>query len=360
MKVAIDISQVIYGTGVSTYIKNLVANLQTVDAKNDYVLFGGSLRRKGELDKFISRFEGNKLKGFVYPIPPTLANLLWNKLHIIPIENFIGNVDVFHSSDWAQPPSRAFKVTTLHDLVPIKFPNLSLPKIVSVHQARFKWILKEVDRVIVPLKSTADDAVKFGLDPRKIRIIPEAPDVIFKPTKRIEIERLKRKYRISGNYLLAIGVNPRKNTQVIIDAFEKVKTKIDLKLVIVGNPYIKTKLIRGVIYTGHVEDEEMPVFYSGAECLVYPSLYEGFGLPILEAFACETPVITSNIGSMAEIAGNAAILVDPYDIDSVAGGIFKAFKNKKMLKKKGRTAVGKFSWEKTAKETLGVYEEIGI
>ncbi|KKQ96568.1 MAG: hypothetical protein UT23_C0029G0007, partial [Candidatus Woesebacteria bacterium GW2011_GWA1_39_12] len=107
MKIAIDISQSIYGTGVSWYTRSLVENLLTLDDQNEYLLFGGSLRRLGELRKFA--------KGKYYPIPPSLADFIWNRLHVLPIENLIGEVDVFHSSDWTQPPSKAFKVTTVHD-----------------------------------------------------------------------------------------------------------------------------------------------------------------------------------------------------------------------------------------------------
>ena len=218
MKIAIDISSVIYGTGVSVYTKNLVKNILKIDHNNDYILFGGSLRRNLELKSFLSTFKGKSMQGKVFLLPPTLADIIWNKLHIINIEKLIGKVDVFHSSDWSQPPSKAFNVTTVHDLVPLKFPKLSDPKIVLTHQARMNWVIKEVKRVIVPSIATATDVEELGIESKKIRVIPESVDPRIKPTNLNEIKNLKRKYRISGKYLLAVGANPRKNTENIISA----------------------------------------------------------------------------------------------------------------------------------------------
>jgi glycosyltransferase involved in cell wall biosynthesis len=356
MRIGIDISQVIYGTGVSSYTKNLVRALLAQDKENEYVLFGGSLRRKKELEAFVSDLKGN-VENKIYPIPPTLADFLWNRLHILKIERLLGQLDVFHSSDWSQPPTKAFKVTTVHDLVPLRFPRLSHSRIVSAHKARLERIKKEVDVVIVPSLASKEDLMSIGVAEEKIRVIPEAPSPIFKSAKKSEIENLKRKHRIKKGYLLAVGIGPRKSTERIIEAYEKVRAGLNLKLVIIGHPYKKIEQKRGVIFTGHIEEEQMPVYYSGAEALVYPSIYEGFGLPILEAFACKTPVITSNVSSLPEVAGDAAELVDPFDADSIAEGIKNGLNRRKSLIKKGLKRVKEFSWEKTAKMTLEVYSE---
>lgn len=355
MKIAIDISQVVYGTGVSTYTRNLVKNLLVID-QNEYILFGSTLRRRDELDAFLGTLHGLNFESKIFPIPPTLASYVWNRLHILPVERLIGEVDVFHSSDWIQPPTRAFNVTTIHDLIPLKFPELSHPRIVSTHKERLKWVTREVDAVIVPSKTTAKDAVSLGIKEDKIRVIPEAPDPIFAPVKKDEIKRVKKRYGIYGKYLLAIGITPRKNTERIIEAFETFKVDTRMNLVVVGHPFGKFKAKRGVLFLKHVQFRELPAFYSGADALVYPSLYEGFGLPILEAYACKTPVITSNLGSMKEIAGNAAVLVDPYDVDSIVEGIKKALRAKS-LGRKGVKRVKNFSWQKTASETLKIYKE---
>jgi len=360
MKIAIDVSSIIYGTGVSVYTKNLVENLLKVDKENHYILFGGSLRRFHELKNEISRLT-SKRKNFVskkiFSIPPTLADLFWNKFHIIPIERLIGKVDVFHSSDWTQPPSSAFNVTTIHDLVPIKFPELSDSKIVSAHKARIKWILKEVDRVIVPSQATAYDVEKLKIKRQKIRIIPEAPDPSFRKVPDSEVKRIKKRYKIKGNYLLVVGVSPRKNTQRIINAFEKISKETKLKLVIVGYKYSDFTKTKDVIFLGHIPQIDLPILYSGARALVYPSLYEGFGLPILEAFACKTPVVTSNLGSMKEVAQDAAVLVNPFDENSIAEGILEAIEDRGDLVKRGSKRLRLYSWKVTALKTLEVYSE---
>ncbi len=356
MRVGIDISQIVYSTGVATYTKNLVRALLAQDKDNEYVLFGGSLRRKRDLETFVSSL-GDDVESKIYTIPPTLADFLWNRLHILKMERLIGELDVFHSSDWSQPPTKAFKVTTVHDLVPLRFPQFSQPRLVSTHKARLNRVKKEINVVIVPSLASKEDLMAAGVSEEKIRVIPEAPDPIFKPAEKSEIENLKRKHRIKKGYILAVGVGPRKNTERIIEAYEKVRAGLDLKLVFVGHPYKKIEQKRGVIFTGHVESKQMPVYYSGAEVLVYPSVYEGFGLPILEAFACKTPVVTSNVSSLPEVAGDAAEIVDPFDVNSIADGIKNGLNRKKSLVKKGLERVKDFSWEKTAEMTLKVYSE---
>lgn len=355
MRIAIDISQIVYSTGVSAYTQNLVENLLKLDHEDEFILFAGTLRRKNDILRLFPQTR-------IFPLPPTLADVIWNKFHILPIEKLIGKIDVLHSSDWTQPPSTSFKVTTVHDLGPILYPRL-FPKdmihdIVATHRQRLSWVKSEADRVIVPSNTTKTDLIQLGFDVKKIRVIPEAPSSIFKPSTKESIERLKNKYKISGKYVLAVGMNVRKNTDNIIRAFDLARSGQDLKLVFVGLPkYIDIKETRNVRVAGLVPINELPVFYSGAEALIYPSFYEGYGLPILEAFACGTPVVTSNVSSMPEVAGGAAVLVDPVDVNSIADGIVKAIRGPKGLIEKGVARVREFSWEKTAKMTLDVYKE---
>ncbi len=346
VKIAIDISQVIYGTGVSVYTRELVTNLLKTDKENQYVLFGGSLRRREELKRYTKN---------VIPLSPTLADLIWNRLHTFGVERFIGNVDVLHSSDWTQPPTAAFKVTTVHDLAPINYPNETPKRIIEVHKRRLYWVMREVDRIIVPTNFVKDELKKLGADEKKIRVIYEAAGENFKRLTREAVNETKKKFGIREDYIMALGIGERKNTKRIIEAYQK--SKKNYKLVIVGG-HAKTNFDeRGVTYTGYISDEDLVGLYSGAKALVYPSLYEGFGLPILQAFACECPVVTSNIGAMKEVADTAAILVDPMDVNSIAEGIDKAVDSPKTLIAKGLKRVKDFSWEKAARETLKGYEE---
>lgn len=355
MRVAIDVSQIVYGTGVSRYTIELVKNLLKIGGDNEYVLFAGTLRRKKDI---LSVFPKTK----IFPIPPVAADILWNRLHVLPIEKLIGSVDVLHTSDWSEPPSKAFKVTTVHDLSPFLYPNMFprdiIRNVVDTHRSKLALTREESNRVIVPTESTKADLIRLGFDESVIRVIPEAAAEVYKESTATEVEKVKRKYRIFGKYLLSVGMDPRKNTERIIKAFELSKAGKDLKLVFVGQPkYMKVRQSRNVFILGRVEQADMAVLYSGAEALVYPSLYEGFGLPILEAFACGTPVITSDLSSMKEVAGQAAVLVDPYEVNSISEGILRALRGPKGFIEKGFERVKHFSWEKTAKMTLDVYNE---
>ena len=347
MKIAIDVSQIVYGTGVSVYTKNLVKNLLKIDKENDYILFAGALRRKQDI---LDIFPQTR----VFPIPPILADFIWNKLHIFPIEKLIGEVDVLYTSDWTEPPTKAFKVTTIHDLYPFKFPKLIHPKVLEVHKRKIAWVLKESKRIIVPSQSTKTDLIGLGGKEEIIQVIPEAP-ALSKASER-EVLNVKKKFGVQGDYLISIGVTPLKNTKRIIEAFNLSRAGRDLKLVIVGNPSnIKINEERNVRVLGHVASLDLAALLTGAKALVFTSLYEGYGLPILDAMNCGVPVVTSNISSMPEVAGNAAILVDPYDVNSIAEGITKALKGPKRLIEKGLERVKDFSWEKTARETLAVF-----
>lgn len=354
MKIAIDVSAVIYKSGVSQSVEKLVKAILEIDKENEYIFFGGSLRRIPDLKKFSLGLKGNfKIKFF--PIPPTLADVLWNRLAFPKIEAFIGRHDVFHSSDWSCPPSNSFKVTTIHDLAPIKFPKLHAPNVVAAHKRRLIRVKKEVDRIIVPSSATKNDLVEMGFDHTKIRVIPWAS--VFKPVNKKAVDKVKNKYKIDRNYLLSIGVNPRKNTERIIEAFNRVRAGEELKLVIVGTEHMKVKEERNVRFVGNITDEENAALHTGASALIFPSLYEGFGMPILDAYNCGIPVVTSNLSSMPEIAGDAAFLVDPYDVDSIAKGISEVLAKRKTFVKKGYARAKKFTWEDTARKTIGVYKE---
>jgi glycosyltransferase involved in cell wall biosynthesis len=349
MRVAIDISQIVYGTGVSTYTENLVKSLLKIDQEDDYTLFAGAFRRRGEILQMFP-------KARVFPIPPVVADIIWNKFHIFPIEKLIGNVDVFHSSDWTEPPSGAFKVTTVHDLYPLKFPRMVHPKILEVHKRKLSWVISESKRIIAPSSSTKKDLMDLGVDEQIIRVIPEAPS--FSKASEAEVASVKKKYQIQGDYLISIGVTELKNTKRIIEAFHLSSAGKELKLILVGRPSnTQIKPERNLRILGHMPQNDLKALLTGARGLVFASLYEGYGIPVLDAFACGVPVVTSNISSMPEVAGEAAVLVDPYDAASIAGGITKILSGPKGLIEKGFARVSGFSWEKTAKMTLDVYKE---
>jgi glycosyltransferase involved in cell wall biosynthesis len=349
MRIAIDISQIVYGTGVSVYTRSVVESLLNMDRENKYVLFAGALRRRQEI---LDVFPASR----VFPIPPLFADILWNRLHIFPIEKLIGNVDVLHTSDWSEPPSKAFKVTTVHDLYPFKFPRLVHPKILEVHKKKLYWVIKESNRIIVPSVSTKEDLISLGANKDLIRVIPEAPSM--EKASEEKILEVKKKYQIREDYLISIGVTPLKNTRKIIKAFSLATAGKDLKLVLVGRPSnVTIEPERNVRILGHVPQNDLAALLSGSKGLIFASLYEGYGIPILDGFRCEVPVVTSNVASMPEVAGGAAVLVDPENISSISEGIQSILRGPKNYIEKGLSRVKEFSWDKTAQMTLEVYKE---
>jgi len=356
MRIGIDISQVIYGTGVSNYTRNLVTNLLKIDKKNQYVLLGGSMRRKAELVEFTESLKGS-FQPKLYNYPPALADLFWNKMHIINAEVLTGPIDLFHSSDWAQPPSKAIKVTTVHDLTPLLHQKDTSAKVVQVHMRRLEHVKYDVDAIIVPSEATKSDLVDAGTKESKIEVIYEAADPIFVKKSKAEIDKARLKYGIEEDYMLTFGHSPRKNVKRTISAFKYLKKKGDASQLIVIGAELE-KQVDGVKVIGFVDREDLPALYSGAQMLLYVSFYEGFGLPILEAFACKTPVVTSNISSMPEIADKAGVLVDPYDTQSIIRGVKKALSQRKSLISKGDKRVKQFSWEDNARETLKLYNRL--
>lgn len=369
MRIGIDISQIVHGTGVSFYTRNLVKALAKIDRKNQYILFGGSLRQKNTLQDFADEIQkiNKNFSCKIITLPPTLAEPLFNRFHHLPIEKFIGPVDVFHSSDWIEPPAKSAKVTTIHDFGFMKYPDVAHPKITKTMKRKHELIKKETDLIITVSQSTKKDTTELlGIPAQKIRVIYEASPEEFKKTTQKEINKVKSIYKIKGDYVISVAtLEPRKNLKRIIEAFSLLKEKgLKCNLVIVGKfgwgeikPSTIGRRASSIIFTGYVPNNELQALYSGASCLVYPSLYEGFGLPILEAFTCKCPVVTSNVSSMPEIAGKAAVLVNPRNVDDISRGINEAIKNRNNLIKEGLKQLEKFSWEKTARETLKVYEE---
>ncbi|KKQ48311.1 MAG: Glycosyl transferase group 1, partial [Candidatus Shapirobacteria bacterium GW2011_GWE1_38_10] len=234
MKIAIDISQSIYGTGVSVYTKNLVSSLIKLYPEDEFILFGGSLRRRPELTALARKLKGTPK---VFPFPPTLMDFIWNSLHILPVEKLIGNVDIVHTSDWTEPPSHLPKVTTVHDLIPFKYPQTTTDSIRQAHKKRLHWVARESGKIIAVSRSTKEDLISILRIPEdKIVVIPEGVESRYTPQPLELIDQIKRRYKIKGDYIFSLStLEPRKNQAGLIKAFEIVKrTYPDLTLLIGG------------------------------------------------------------------------------------------------------------------------------
>ena len=360
MKIAIDISQAIYGTGVSVYTKNLVANLIKQHREDEFILFGGSLRRRKELLSMAKKLKGTPK---IYPFPPTLMDFIWNSLHILPIEKLTGPVDLIHTSDWTEPPSKYPKITTMHDLIPFKYPQTTTSSIRNAHKKKLAWVIRESKKIIAVSESTKKDLMSILRVPEeKIVVIPEGVEERYTPQPLEIVDLVRRRYQTGEDYLFTLStLEPRKNQEALIRAYEIVrKTFPDLKLLIAGRVRQDGKLppAEGVIMPGYIPDADLPSLYSGCLAFVFPSIYEGFGLPPLQAMACGASVAVSNVSSLPEVVGDAGILFDPESVESIAAGIIEAIQNRSVLREKSLIQASKFTWGQAAEETYKVYKEV--
>lgn len=370
MSIGIDISQVVYrGTGVSTYTENLVKNLLKIDSQNQYTLFGSAFRHQKDLNNFYNSIvRKEKLIKRFYPFPPRFYEILWNNIHKYNIENFIGKIDVFHTSDWTEPPAQAPKITTIHDMVVMKFPRETHPRIKNNQELRFKWVKKESKIIIADSKATKQDIIDLLKIPEeKIKVVYLAPGEEYKRENLVlKAEVVREKYGITNNYFLTVGTRePRKNLKRAINAYNKFKHKTNVDLIVVGKFGwgVDIKEVEGLKILEFIQSDELAILYQEAIALVYPSLYEGFGLPVLEAESMGCPVISSGRGSLKEITSKKSVIINPENENSITEGmeylysIYETDKYFEMMKE-GIEFSKNFSWEKTARETLKIYEEV--
>lgn len=375
MKVVIDISQIVYsGTGITTFTVELVKQILKKDKVNEYLLFGMTLSHMDKLNDFFlscKRIRNDISKKFI-PLPEKLSNFLFNKIRYPDLMKITGPADVYHSSDWIQLPAECKKITTVHDLVIKKYPELSDPYIVETHEKRLQKVRNECDLVIADSFSTRNDIMKYIFIPeKKIDVVYPGVNGSFVPCNEREIARVKNRYGLLDDYILSVGtMEPRKNLKRTVEAFSQfmhhqliASSGKPVELIIVGKTGWGNELkpVKGVRILGMVESIDLPAIYSGAGMFVYPSLYEGFGLPVVEAFACGCPVITSDRGSLAEISNGAAQLADPQNSEDIAVKMVKVFIDKSLrenLISRGIKQAGNYSWEKTADGYIESYNKI--
>jgi glycosyltransferase involved in cell wall biosynthesis len=379
MHIGIDISSLIYDRGVSRYTSNLVRALSNHADLNLY-LYGASLRQEDVLKKRVKQITKNapaKIKTVIQKLPPSLLTRFWD-FGFNPLHKIFPELDLFHSWDWIQPPDKNLPlVSTIHDLAILKFPETAHPTILKRHQKSWKILKERKAHIIAISNATKKDIIEhLGIPAGRIDVIYEAlPQETAQVADNLSDERyiqIKKKLPLERPYILFVGTRePRKNLDRLIKAWQPLAS--DYQLIIAGeegwdqtsqNQSKKNQLVVNdqPRFLGKVSDEELVVLYSEAACFVYPSLYEGFGLPILEAFSFGTPVVTSNVSSMPEVAGNAAELVNPHSIEDIRKGI-KTVLSESDQKQKERLQkmiirLQLFSWERVATETRAVYEKI--
>lgn len=376
MKVGL-ISQVIdeQRTGIGTYTYNLIEKLINMGKTNNLYL----IHFKGSKDKIYTKTH-EVITKVPFKFPKILIKLM-QAFELLYIIDRI-NVDILH---FPSPPLiqtiplfllKSKKILTIHDLTPLLYPETHLKRTVFLGNLGLRLIKNKIDFIIAVSQSTKNDCVKYlNIPKEKIKVIYEASDEIYQPidNKQEIREEIYKKYSIDSPFILYVGtLEKRKNIPVLMRAFYKLKKmKIAHKLVIVGmigwkyNDIFKTSealnLQKDVIFPRYLLKEDLVKFYNLADLFVYPSLYEGFGLPPLEAMACGCPVITSNTSSLPEVVGDAGVMVNPYDVDELTNKMYEVLTDeglKKELSKKGLERAKLFSWRKTAEETWKVYEMV--
>lgn len=287
-------------------------------------------------------------------------------------------VQVFHSPDNVNVPLTAGRrvglVVTLHDLIPLLYPHTVSRRHHLLWRLMLNRMVERADRIITVSKATADDLA--GMVPRtaaKTRVIPLGVDPSFGNVAREHVESLRRRLQLPSAYILFVGtLEPKKNVPGLLRAYDRLRKRRDVPpLVIAGQvgwlarPIFETvdqlRLGDSVRFVGFVSDRDLPALISGATLFAFPSIYEGFGLPVLEAMACGVPVVTSNRSSLPEVAAGAAVLVDPLNPDAIAAGMQAILEDGELARRLGalgRQRAESFSWERTARETLQVYREV--
>ena len=376
MIIGIDVSSVCYQTGVSNYTLNLVRNLIKIDSKNQYKLFFSSLRQPLPQDiEVLSRHQNVSI--YQYRLPPTLLQILWNQLRIFPIEFFIGKCDIFHTSDWTQPPTiKAKTISTIHDLTPFLYPQWHHPKVIKAHKNKMYWASKKCFRFICVSQNTQKDLIKLfpGIKIDQTSVIYEAAENKYGQFLTLSHEdQLKKKDIIKkqyglNNFVLAQGTRePRKNLDRLVQAFINFKNKYPkstAELAITGKYGWGKDITQHPSYVkilGFIPERDMVALHASATCLAYPSLYEGFGLPLVKSLKVGIPIITSNTSSMPEIVQNCAILIDPSSTSNITNALEKILHSQKLrqrLSQDGIIQSQKFTWTKTATQTLKVYNSI--
>lgn len=356
------------GSGIGTYIENLLRELLNIDTKNNYSIFWTgenyeNYKKDNSKIIFTSKKHGTFYENYYYPNYIEENNI---DMHHIP-QNGIGLNELYTSP----------VVVTIHDLIPYILPETVGRGYLQRFLRDMPLIVSNSKIILTVSEYSKRDIMKFFpfVDEEKIFVTPLAANKNYKPLNKPDcLEYIKNKYSIDSPFILYIGgFSTRKNVKELIIAFKKIQKSLkkDYKLVLCGSvkdegvklqELCKELLIDDkIIFTGFIPDDELPLFYNAAELFVYPSLYEGFGLPPLEAMSCATPVITSNLTSIPEVTKDCAILIDPFNKDELASSILNLLNSESLLQEYGEKGYNNslnFTWKNTAIATLKAYEHV--
>ena len=372
MRIGIDYTSAVrQRAGIGRYTRSLVGALAELDHSNNYVLF--SAGRDLEARAWPSNYKLREL-----PLTDRHMAIVWQRLRLpVPVELITGRLDVFHSPDFVLPPvRRARAALTVHDLSFMRCPECSSPQLLDYLMNAVPRSVSRADLLLADSVCTRQDLIELLRVPEdRIVVICPGVDPRFAPQPEGgRAEAVLRRYGIRRPYILGLGtLQPRKNFPRLIRAYGDLKSTHHLphQLVIgggngwlyegIGETINELGLREDVLLPGFVADEDLPVLYSAAEVFAFPSLYEGFGIPVLEAMACGTPVVTSSTSSLPEVAGDAALLVPPEDTDALADALWRLLEDgalRDQLRSRGLERARLFTWRSAAQSLLCAFERI--
>jgi len=368
MRVAID-ARKLHDFGIGTYTRNLLQHLARIDRDSEYVL----LCHQPDLGIAVQLG-----KNFRTVLEPSPSYSIREQIHV-PWVLLRERPDVFHAPHYVLPPATLCRsLVTIHDCIHLMFPQY-LPNRVAYAYARASmWsAARRAHRILTVSEASKRDILHFfNVRPDKIVVVYNAIDERFRVAPSDEaVARVRERYQLDHGFVLYAGnIKPHKNLVRLIEAFDGLRRRgfDDLTLLIIGDeisrlPSLRRavhshKLHKHVRFLGFLPGDTLAILYRLAAVFVFPSLYEGFGLPPLEAMASGTPVVTSNVSSLPEVTGGAAVLVDPYDVESIVDGIARVLSNPKLseeLRAKGIARAREFSWERSVARTREIYQEVG-
>lgn len=358
------------GAGIGRSVRGLVSALAIIDADTDYRLFIAGTSQQALPSSLAANFS-------YYPsrISPKWWARIWHRAQIpYCVEYMLGKIGLYHATDFVLPPihKQTKSIITIHDLSYIRVPETASPSLKKYLDVVVPRSIARATHVHAVSETTRQDIITlYNTPPEKVSVIFNAVESRFKPED--VSKAILAKYHIpDAPYIISVGtVQPRKNYSRLVKSLAQLRQKYDVHLVIAGGrgwledefyaTIIQTGMTDYVHVTGFVADEDLPALYSGALCMAYPSLYEGFGIPVLEAMACGTPVLTSTSSSLPEVAGDAAILVDPYDTDAIQDGLERLISDQdlqQILAEKGSLQAQKFTWEQSARQLKRLYTQL--
>lgn len=369
MKVAIDARGINWykGTGIGTYTENILKNLLEINGEDTYHIYWS-----GEDYEYFKRHNSKIVMAskkhhrfFEQSYFPNNIESEGATLYHIP-QNGMG----------LSPNIKCKTIVTIHDLIPYTMPETVGKGYLLNFLKDMPYIIEKADGILTVSEYSKQDILRFfPIDEDKIYVTPLAADTKYKPLDKDYCKKkIEEVFNISKDFILYLGgFSSRKNVKGLIEAFHKVYKTLDKEyvLVILGSIRDEGKNLLNlvedlgmkdkVIFTGFVEEDLLPVFYNASHCFVYPSLYEGFGLPPLEAMSCGCPVITSNISSIPEVVGESGYLIDPYDFNNIAKALGEVMTNESLREKLSKRSIERaklFSWRNTAINTSEAYKSV--